>query len=250
MKKTIIFILAFSLTMLLVSCQIVSDNSAMSSDTSGVQTSSGSLESASSSNVSASTSAQTSASASISEPEPRDYVTDTLNQYRSIIENADSYDFHPDSSPYGECEYTLVQMKPDDTLPTLLLKQEALSAHKYVLAFYSDPQTHEIIQTSSSITLGSTASSYILYELGMQVDGNGLSLHYEAGDDGSVAVYRVTLDHDSWNIEEQWSETGTWGIEPEELRPVDLEWYNVNDTDALDNWTAQEEPGQDAPPAA
>lgn len=178
------------------------------------------------------------------EPEAPEEVTPTdeaLEQYRTIVGQADSYDY----GEYAEANqawlelagyrYALVQMRSNDPVPTLLLKKEIMDtetsvASGYVRIFQYDPDTKTLHQPAEVIS-----DSGIRGGLSMSGDGEGIMSTYWSGGTGEGAVTQITLDGDSINQDTYWS--GQIFEMPDSITFIDIEWHEIGDLSALDSWT-------------
>ncbi len=179
------------------------------------------------------------------EPEEPDPVGEALEQYRIIISQADSYvygEFHDEiNQPWRELvgyRYALVQMQPDDPVPTLLLEREVMDTEisvssSYALVFQYDPDTKTVRQPAEAIADGGIRGG-----LSMAGDGDGMmSMSWSSGT-GEAFVKRITLEGDSLNQDTYW--TGQIFEMPDSITFIDIEWHETGDPSALDSWTAPE----------
>ena len=182
--------------------------------------------------------------------EPSDPVTDALEQYRIIVGQAATYQYDPYAEPSGNYRYALVQMQPEDTVPTLLLEQETTDYLYYALVFRYDPQSKSVTQPTGSLMEGMSQIGGYRGGLAMQGDGNGFQVSELSGGTGQTDIYRVTLDGDSLKKESQWF--GMMDAVPAELGFIQIEWHEIGDTGALDSWTPGEipQPEETVPPEA
>ncbi len=173
------------------------------------------------------------------EPDP---IEESLEQYRTIISQADSYEYGEyaeANEPWLEFvgyQYALVQMQPNDPVPTLLLGREIMDtelsvSHSYVRIFQYDPDTKTVHQPTETIVDGGIRGG-----LSMAGDGYGFFELYWSGGTGEGSVKRITLDGDSLNQETYW--TGRIDLMPDSITFIDIEWHEIGDLSALDSWTA------------
>ena len=169
-------------------------------------------------------------------------IDEALEQYRIIISQADSYDY----GEYAEADqpweefigyrYALVQMQPDDPVPTLLLEWEMMYTDQSVSVYYArvfqyDPDTKTVRQPIETIPDGGIRGG-----LSMAGDGFGIySLGWSSGT-GEGSVERITLNGDSLNREIYWS--GQIFEIPDSITFIEIEWHEIGDPSALDGWTA------------
>lgn len=179
-----------------------------------------------------------SASVQTKEENPSDQALEqALEQYRLIVSQADSYSYSPyPVTPTGHYRYALVQLEPDDPVPTLLLSQEGDDYSNRVRLFQYDPDTDLVIQPEESLEEYSGGGGYAS-GLSLQGDGVGLRLTEIAGGTGSTDITRVTLRDSSLVREKQWS--GRMDAVPQELNFTDIPWHDITDTSALDRWTPE-----------
>lgn len=173
--------------------------------------------------------------------EEADPIGEALEQYRIIIGQADSYTYSEDETNvpwrvFAGYRYALVQMQPDDPVPTLLLEKEDMDTEQSISigdirVFQYDPDTKTVRQPTETIRIGELRSSF-----GMARDGNGiLSMGW-----GSVSwegsATRITLDGDTLKREVCW--TGRIDQRPDSITFIEIEWHEIEDLSALDSWTA------------
>lgn len=169
------------------------------------------------------------------EKDPADQALEqALEQYRLIVSQADSYSYSPYSvTPTGSYRYALVQLEPDDPVPTLLLSQEGDDYSDRVRLFQYDPNSNQVIQPEESLEEYSGGGGYAS-GLSLQGDGMGLRLTEISGGTGSTDITRITLSNGSLVREKQWS--GRMDAIPQELSFIDIPWHDIADTAALDSW--------------
>lgn len=172
------------------------------------------------------------------EKDPADQALEqALEQYRLIVSQADSYSYSPYSvTPTGSYRYALVQLEPDDPVPTLLLSQEGDDYSDRVRLFQYDPNSNQVIQPEESLEEYSGGGGYAS-GLSLQGDGMGLRLTEISGGTGSTDITRITLSNGSLVREKQWS--GRMDAIPQELSFIDIPWHDIADTAALDSWTPE-----------
>lgn len=175
--------------------------------------------------------------------EEPDTIDEALEQYRTIISQADSYDYNETISDLETVgyQYALVQMQPDDPVPTLLLEKEeggwtfAIST----LVFQYDPDTKTVRQSAEAIPGGTRDG------LSMAGDGDGMMTMGFSGGTGEGSVTRITLDGDSLRRETCWE--GRIDQMPDSISFIEIEWHEVDDLSALDSWTAPDSGGAQTP---
>lgn len=160
-----------------------------------------------------------------------DSVEAALEQYREIVEQAPSqFESEDFSSGTGNYAYALVQMNPEDAVPTLLLEQEAESGVYNILVFQYDPDSGSMIHPDDYLAEGGSYRT----GLSMEADGYGIQQSGMNTFDGHVTVQRVMLEDGMLIWEDQWE--GEFEEElPEELQSsVTIEWIDSADLSALD----------------
>ena len=176
------------------------------------------------------------------EPEKPDPVDEALEQYRSIISQADSYEYGDDDMlnqswfELSGYRYALVQMQPDDKVPTLLLERVIMDIERNApsctaLVFQYDPDTKIVCQPAERMGDGGIRGG-----LSMAGDGYGIFDLYWSGGTGEGSVIRYTLDGDSLNHETYWK--GRIDLMPDSITFIEIEWHEIEDLTALDSWTA------------
>lgn len=88
-------------------------------------------------------------------------------------------------TPTGNYRYALVQLEPDDPVPTLLLSQEGDDYSDRVRLFQYNPNSDQVIQPEESLEEYSGGGGYAS-GLSLQGDGKGLGLSEIAGGTGST----------------------------------------------------------------
>ena len=162
-----------------------------------------------------------------------------LEQYKIILSQADSYPYDSTGSniPTGNYKYALVQMQSDNPIPALLLSQETQNGLYFIRVFQYNPDDQTMSQPSETITEGTAGVGGFRGSLGIMRDGNGLSLTEVSSGTGDMSVSRVTLEGGSISTSPEWN--GRLGDSvPEALNSETINWNDVSNTDALDNWTA------------
>ncbi len=168
------------------------------------------------------------------DPEETDPIGEALEQYRIIISQADTYEYGtaiPDLETVGY-RYALVQMQPDDPVPTLLLEKEE-EGWTFVVntrVFQYDPDTKAVWQPAEAIAGG------IRGGLSMAGDGNGMMTMQWSGGTGQGSITRITLDGDSLNQDTCW--TGRIDQLPDSMTFIEIEWHEIGDLSLLESLTA------------
>lgn len=180
------------------------------------------------------------------ETEEPDPIDETLEQYRTVIGQADSYDYGEYKSDLSWREfvgyrYALVQMQPDDPVPTLLLEREEMDTEMSVSiggarVFQYDPDTKTLHQPGEMIGVGGIRGG-----LSMAGDGNGMMTQGWSGGTGEGSVTRITLDGDSLKRETCWE--GRIDQMPDSITFIEIEWHEIDDLSAFDSWTAPDSGG-------
>lgn len=170
------------------------------------------------------------------EPEP---VELALRQYRTIVGQADTYDYNSTDDPTGAYRYALVRMAPEDDIPALLLEQDTTFGISFVLVFRYDADNKTVLQASDTLMEGVASAGSYRGGLSAAGDGNGLlSTEFSSGS-GQGYTSRVALDGDTLRSEIIWEGSifddtdKTVG----DIGSIDINWHDVSDTSALDGWT-------------
>ncbi len=175
--------------------------------------------------------------------EETDPIDEALEQYRTIISQADSYDYNETISDLETVgyRYALVQMQPDDPVPTLLLEKEegGWAFAVSTLVFQYDPDTKTVRHSAEAIPGGTRDG------LSMAGDGDGMMTMGFSGGTGEGSVTRITLDGDSLRRETCWE--GRIDQMPDSISFIEIEWHEVDDLSALDSWTAPDSGGAQTP---
>ena len=166
-------------------------------------------------------------------------VEDALEQYRSIINQADTYQYDPYDSaiPTGNYRYALVQMQPDDSVPTLLLEQETTDYLYFTRVFQYDPENGTVLEPSENLMEGTSQTGGYRGSLGMMGDGNGIRITDASSGTGGMTISRATLDGDSLHTVMEYEGYITDPV-PDALGFQEIQWYDIADMTALDSWAA------------
>lgn len=173
-----------------------------------------------------------------STPEP-DPVELALEQYRTVVGQADTYDYTSADEPTGAYRYALVRMAPEDDVPSLLLEQDTALGISSVLIFKYDVDGRTVVQASDTLMEGVAGFGGYRGSLSAAGDGNGLlSTEFSSGS-GEGSTSRVTLDGDKLQSEIIWEgyvfdDTDKTA---EEIGFINIDWHDVSDASALDGWT-------------
>ena len=182
------------------------------------------------------------------EDEPVDEATlaieEALEQYRIIIGQADSYDYQVYGTP-TIYKYALVQMRPDDPVPTLLLEMETAEYINFARVFQYDPDTKTVRQPADVLEEGVAQVGGFRGGISMAGDGNGIGWTVLYSGTGDTTVTRVTFSGDSLVQSTMWE--GRIDQMPDTLTFIEIEWHEIGDLSALESWTPPE-PGEAEPP--
>ena len=165
-------------------------------------------------------------------------VDNALDQYRTIISQASSYQYFPGGYEGGieGYRYTLVQMHTGDTVPTLLLEQETDDFMYYMRIFKYDPDTGTVHQPENVLLMEGMGGSY-RGSIGMMEDGNGIRTSELSSGSGAMQISRTTLNGDTLNTVKQWE--GRLGDDiPKGLGLISIDWHDIDDMSAFDAWTS------------
>ncbi len=171
-------------------------------------------------------------------PEEPDPIGEALEQYRIIIGQADSYEYNTAISDLEAVgyRYALVQMQPDDLVPTLLLEMESDTFINYVRIFQYDPDTKTVRQPAETVSEGTASVGGYRGGLTMAGDGGGMiSTEWSSGT-GETSISRIILNGDSLNRDILW--TGLFDQIPDSITHIGIEWHEIGDLSALEGWTA------------
>lgn len=171
-------------------------------------------------------------------------IEEALEQYRVIISQADSYDYQSYGTPVSY-RYALVQMRPDDPVPTLLLEMETAEYINFARVFQYDPDTKTVRQPTDVLEEGVAQAGGFRGSIGMAGDGNGIGWTVFSSGTGETTVTRVTFSGDSLAQSTMWE--GRIDQMPDTLTFIDIEWHEIWDLSALESWTPPE-PGEAEPP--
>ncbi|MBQ2663864.1 MAG: copper amine oxidase N-terminal domain-containing protein [Clostridia bacterium] len=167
-------------------------------------------------------------------------MDDALEQYRSIVGQADTYQYDPYgyATPSGKYRYALIRMQSDDTVPTLFLEQESTDGMYYMRAFKYDINTKEIHQPAEGLTEGVGQVGGFRGGIGIAGDGNGLII-MEGGSRGYATFYRVTLDGDTLEKNVEWD--GNMFQSDPGISTTEIDWHDISDLSAFSDWSVNGE---------
>lgn len=180
---------------------------------------------------------------------PADPVELALEQYRTIVGQADTYDYYSVDEPTGAYRYALVPMTLDADAPALLLEQDTAFGISSILVFQYDTDSDSVLQAADTLSEGVGSAGGYRGSLSAAGDGNGLlSTEFSSGT-GMGSTSRTTLDGDRLRSEVIWEgnifdDTDT---AVDEIGFLDIDWHDIGDTAALDSWTPGSAPVEPAP---
>lgn len=145
----------------------------------------------------------------------------------------------------GNYKYALVQMQPEDTLPTLLMKGQSNREGEPDYVFYIQYSSGEIRSdkgewSAEGAHFDAHSGSYATYYIqGLSPDGNGTLLTQWSSFDNSCIVTRLTINPDIsafsyLETEDLWS--GNISDIPAEYQALPINWYDADNLSGLDNW--------------
>lgn len=172
-----------------------------------------------------------------------DPVREALEQYAVIVGQADRYTYSEYSAaPTGSYRYAVVQLHPEDPVPTLLLEQETEDYMYYLRVFRYEPETGTVQQPEETLMEGVAPVGGYRGSIGLQPDGNGLCTLEVSSGTGATTVTRVTLEQGALTSTSQWS--GRLDQMPQELVSRAIPWHETGDRSALENWTPESSPAE------
>ena len=156
-----------------------------------------------------------------------------MDAYRTIIQQADTYDYQTyGAQPTGSYHYALVPMSGDQTIPALLLGQEADDYMDHIRIFQYDTATDTILMPDEVLVQGLTQTGGYRGTLKMVAGGYGVQETAASGGTGAVEIYRRTLEGSQLISSSVWS--GQLGESPPaELTGEEITWYDVSDQNGL-----------------
>ena len=175
-------------------------------------------------------------SASLVSEAAKDPVDQALEAYKKILSQADSYTYTQDSvTPTGRYQYALVQLEPEDPVPTLLLSQETEEYLWFIRVFQYDPESGTVLEPPESLTEGVAEIGGYRGGLGQMADGRGLRTISVSGGTGVTVIDRITLEGEHLVTITAWGGSFVNTI-PEEFSFVEIQWHDGSDTAPLDSW--------------
>lgn len=166
----------------------------------------------------------------------KDPVEQALEAYKTILSQADSYTYTQDSvTPTGRYQYALVQLEPEDPVPTLLLSQETEEYLWFIRVFQYDPESGTVLEPPESLTEGVAEIGGYRGGLGQMADGRGLRTISVSGGTGATVIDRITLEGEHLVTITAWGGSFANTI-PEEFSFVEIQWHDGSDTAPLDRW--------------
>lgn len=154
-------------------------------------------------------------------------MEEALEQYRIIIEQADSYDFGDEAFPNGTYEYALEYMHTGDPVPTLLLCQMGIDYIDHVRVFYYDSEVGAILAPEEILMMGVGQTGGYRSGLDMMGDGDGIDMATVAGMGREISVYRVVRNGAKLTITLEW--TGTIDDSNPYAGRREITWCSVSD---------------------
>ncbi len=171
----------------------------------------------------------------------KDPVEQALEAYKTILSQADSYTYTQDSvTPTGRYQYALVQLEPEDPVPTLLLSQETEEYLWFIRVFQYDPESGTVLEPPESLTEGVAEIGGYRGGLGQMADGRGLRTISVSGGTGATVIDRITLEGEHLVTITAWGGSFANTI-PEEFSFVEIQWHDGSDTAPLDRWPDSDE---------
>ena len=175
-------------------------------------------------------------SASLVSEAAKDPVDQALEAYKKILSQADSYTYTQDFvTPTGRYQYALVQLEPEDPVPTLLLSQETEEYLWFIRVFQYDPESGTVLAPPESLTEGVAEIGGYRGGLGQMADGRGLRTISVSGGTGVTVIDRITLEGEHLVTITAWGGSFVNTI-PEEFSFVEIQWHDGSDTAPLDSW--------------
>lgn len=173
------------------------------------------------------------------EPEP-DPLQLALECYKEIAAKADTYEYFPEAElePTGVYRYALVPMTRQAELPALLLEQETTFGIANSRVFQYDAESGTVFQPTDVLQEGVGEAGGFRGTLELAGDGWGiLSSSFSSGT-GAGSVVRRTLEDGELHTSTIWC--GSFFKDDEYrsiVNTVPIEWHDVSDLAALDDWT-------------
>lgn len=162
-----------------------------------------------------------------------------LEQYRIVISQAESYRYDGYPELATGYFYALEKMQAQDTVPTLLLRQEKQGYIDNVRIFQYDPDSGIMHQPEEVLNEGVSGAGGYRGMIGMARDRDGILVKEWSSGTGDTDVTWVTLAGDVLNRTVVWE--GRLDRIPGEFDVPELEWYSIRDLSALENWTPDAE---------
>lgn len=172
-----------------------------------------------------------------SEEEQESDVDLALAAYRTIISQADSYDYGTTAAATGNYQYALIQLQAEDTVPTLLLSQETEDYLCQIRVFQYDPDTDTVRQPPETLVTGVGGGGF---RGGVTLGENrvGLQTTYVSSGTGATEICRAAIQDDALVMETVWS--GRLDQIPGDMVFEAIPWQEIGDLSALNSWTAPE----------
>ena len=158
-------------------------------------------------------------------PEELAPIDAAWEQYRIILEQRDG--------DYGAMEptryrYALVQLRPEDPVPTLLLEVEVFNSIGYVFFYQYDPGTKTVSSLNDMVeVLTAEDRDGYLGSLAMAGDGEGMLYTEWNSGTGAATITRISPDGNLFNRDVCW--TGWIDQIPDSFTFIDIEWHEVTD---------------------
>ncbi len=177
------------------------------------------------------------------QPAADSVFAEAAERYRIIVCMA-SYEFGyivEEADAAAVYNYALVQMQPDDPVPTLLLEREE-NGMSSVLLYQYDPVTKSMRHPAEAIAGGVAAAGGYRGTLSIAGDGIGLLCIEWSSGTGDAAAERIVLNGDAVEREVVW--TGRIDLIPETPARIAIEWRETDDLSALEGMGSPETVGE------
>lgn len=179
--------------------------------------------------------------------EKKDVKALAMQEYNKILDQAGSYNYYhntPDTTPLGTFDYALVQLTPNDPVPTLLLGENIkmhsrYDAERYIRVFQYIPENGEMNAPEESL-------AEVWYRLTLMADGNGLN-YFELGE-YDTKEYRITLGDQTlvkdtvWEGDSEFPLGNSTGIDYNEIP-----WKNSSDRSEFDAYQTKSQESKEEP---
>ena len=143
---------------------------------------------------------------------------EVMNYYRTIIREAERYDYFDFGENVTGYQYAIVYLD-EDTVPTLLLAEMTWDGIRYIKLFHYDPEQHLTIESMNSI--------YEYHQMFYLRSGNRGLLKWYADGAYAYGINEIYIEDSDYKEKEIWYETNYDKAWPENLPYEEIVWTDI-----------------------